>query len=127
MEAHPKAEEHVKAPEHHKAEGHHKDGEHHVAAEQHVDPWNVHGAVAEDGSVQAIDYKKLVDQFGSKLITRELLERFERVTGKKPHRFLRREIVFSERDLGMILDRYERVGTRYSRRRMAQGCGWGSG
>jgi hypothetical protein len=36
-----------------------------------------------------IDYGKLVEQFGTKLITNELLERFERVTGKKLHRFLR--------------------------------------
>lgn len=36
-----------------------------------------------------------------------LLERFERVTGQRPHRFLRRGIVFSHRDLTVILDRFE--------------------
>lgn len=82
---------------------------------QSVDPWNVSGEVGEDGKLKAIDYKKLVEEFGTKLIDNEILERFERVTGHKPHRFLRRQIVFSERDLGLILDRYEKVchGLRY--------------
>jgi tryptophanyl-tRNA synthetase len=30
------------------------------------------------------------------------------VTGREPHRFLRRGIVFSHRDLATILDKYER-------------------
>ncbi|KAI1468594.1 tryptophanyl-tRNA synthetase [Daldinia caldariorum] len=77
-------------------------------SKQTVDPWNVAGEVGEDGKVKAIDYKKLVEEFGTKLIDKEILERFERVTGHKPHRFLRRQIVFSERDLGLILDRYEK-------------------
>jgi tryptophanyl-tRNA synthetase len=76
---------------------------------QIVDPWNVAGEIGEDGKAKAIDYNKLVEEFGTKLIDAELLERFERVTGHKPHRFLRRKIVFSERDLGLILDRYEKV------------------
>ncbi|KAI1759844.1 tryptophanyl-tRNA synthetase [Hypoxylon sp. FL1150] len=75
---------------------------------QTVDPWNVSGEVGEDGKVKPIDYKKLVEEFGTKLIDQEMLDRFERVTGHKPHRFLRRQIVFSERDLGVILDRYEK-------------------
>ncbi|OTB18870.1 hypothetical protein K445DRAFT_327463 [Daldinia sp. EC12] len=77
-------------------------------SKQTVDPWNVAGEVGEDGKVKAIDYNKLVEEFGTKLIDKEILERFERVTGHKPHRFLRRQIVFSERDLGVILDRYEK-------------------
>lgn len=81
-------------------------------SKQTVDPWNVAGEVGEDGKVKAIDYKKLVEEFGTKLIDNEMLERFERVTGHKPHRFLRRQIVFSERDLGLILDRYEKVWLR---------------
>jgi tryptophanyl-tRNA synthetase len=68
----------------------------------------VSGEVGEDGVVKAIDYNKLVDEFGTKKIDDELLARFERVTGKKPHHFLRRGIVFSHRDFELILDRYER-------------------
>ena len=52
-----------------------------------------------------IDYAKLVEQFGTKLIDDVLLERFERLTGQKPHRYLRRQIAFSHRDLEVILDR----------------------
>ncbi|KAK4104927.1 tryptophanyl-tRNA synthetase [Parathielavia hyrcaniae] len=75
---------------------------------QTIDPYNVQGEVDEHGVVQAIDYNKLVDEFGTKKIDQELLDRLERVTGKRPHHFLRRGIVFSHRDLELILDRYER-------------------
>ncbi|KAK4127588.1 tryptophanyl-tRNA synthetase [Parathielavia appendiculata] len=75
---------------------------------QTVDPYNVQGEVDENGVVKAIDYNKLVDEFGTKKIDDELLARLERVTGKRPHHFLRRGIVFSHRDLELILDRYER-------------------
>lgn len=94
------------------------------AKEQVIDPWNVSGEVAEDGSVKPIgmrlrgcawlitndktDYTKLVEQFGTKLIDDALLKRFERVTGQKPHRFLRRQIAFSHRQLDVILDQYEK-------------------
>jgi len=80
----------------------------HHPAKQTVDPWNVSGEVQEDGTVAAINYTKLVEEFGTKLIDQALLERFERVTGHKPHRFMRRGIVFSHRDLDIILDRYEK-------------------
>lgn len=79
-----------------------------AGSKQLVDPWNVAGEIGEDGKTKAIDYNKLVEEFGTKLIDENLLQRFERVTGHKPHRFLRRKIVFSERDLGVILDRYEK-------------------
>jgi len=77
-----------------------------MAKEQNVTPWSVSGEVAADGTVKEIDYNKLVEQFGTKLIDDALLERFERVTGHKPHRMLRRGLVFSHRDLDLILDRY---------------------
>ncbi|KAI1178398.1 tryptophanyl-tRNA synthetase [Nemania sp. FL0916] len=79
-----------------------------ASTKQTVDPWNVSGEVGEDGKVKAIDYTKLVEEFGTKLIDQEILDRFERVTGHKPHRFLRRQIVFSHRDLEVILDRHEK-------------------
>ncbi|RKP39491.1 hypothetical protein BJ085DRAFT_39102 [Dimargaris cristalligena] len=73
---------------------------------QNVTPWEVEGAVV-DGIQQAIDYDKLIAQFGTRPIDAELLARFERLTGHQPHRFLRRGIFFSHRELGRILDRYE--------------------
>lgn len=73
---------------------------------QVITPWDVAGAV-EDGVDQGINYEKLVKDFGSQLITDELLERFEKVTGHRPHLLLRRRMFFSHRDLGKILDLYE--------------------
>ena len=60
-----------------------------------------------------IDYNKLVDNFGSKLIDPELLKRIERLTvgrGTVPflHRFLRRDIFFSHRDMAKICDCLEK-------------------
>ncbi|KAG1070604.1 hypothetical protein G6F42_026111 [Rhizopus arrhizus] len=65
-------------------------------AQQNVTPWDVEGAVV-DGVQQAIDYNKLIEQFGTKPIDDALLERFEKLTGRKPHIFLRRGTFFSHR------------------------------
>ena len=78
-----------------------------VMTEQNVTPWEVGGEVQADGKVAAIDYDKLVNQFGTRRIDDALLERFERVTGHRPHILLRRGMFFSHRDLGRILDRHE--------------------
>ena len=40
-------------------------------------PWDVQGSVSEDGKQLAIDYDKLVDQFGTKRIDQALLDRYE--------------------------------------------------
>ena len=82
------------------------------AAGQNVTPWDVKGEVV-DGKVQAIDYNKLVKQFGTKLIDQGLLDRFEKLTGHKPHHFLRRGIFFSHRELDKILDLYEKGKSFY--------------
>lgn len=55
-----------------------------------------------------IDYNKLIDSFGCSKITPQLLEKIEKLTGKKPHHLLTREIFFSHRDLELILDNYEK-------------------
>lgn len=68
---------------------------------QKIDPWSVE-------SEGAIDYTRLIEQFGTSPIVPELLARFERLTGKKPHRFLRRGIFFSHRDIDKILNMYEK-------------------
>jgi tryptophanyl-tRNA synthetase len=46
-------------------------------------------------------------KWATKLIDDELLQRFERLTGHKPHRWLRRGLFFSHRDFDRILDKYE--------------------
>ncbi|WFD35804.1 tryptophan--tRNA ligase [Malassezia cuniculi] len=73
---------------------------------QKVTPWDVEGAVV-DGKQVAIDYDKLITEFGTKRIDAALLERFEKVTGHKPHPLLRRGSFFSHRELDNILTRYE--------------------
>jgi tryptophanyl-tRNA synthetase len=65
-----------------------------------VNAWEVKGK---------IDYNKLVDTFGSTLIDEALLKRIEAATvgkGNVPsmHRFLRRGIFFSHRDMSSLLD-----------------------
>lgn len=70
-------------------------------------PWDVHGGVGADGQQQAINYDKLIEQFGTRRIDAELLARFERLTGRKPHPLLRRGTFFSHREFDRILDRYE--------------------
>ncbi|UZJ54331.1 hypothetical protein CBS101457_003651 [Exobasidium rhododendri] len=73
---------------------------------QKVTPWDVEGAVV-DGVQVAIDYTKLIKEFGTKEISTELLDRFQRLTGWKPHPLLRRGTFFSHRELDLILNRYE--------------------
>lgn len=92
--------------------------------EQIVTPWDVQGSVSTDGRQQSIDYDKLVDQFGTRRIDDKVLERFEKLTGCRPHIFLRRGLFFSHRsapfflwkcimidpvarEFDKILDRYE--------------------
>lgn len=50
---------------------------------------------------------KFVQETNASRVDEELLERFEKLTGQKPHRYLRRGIVFCHRDLELILDKYE--------------------
>ncbi|KAG5513405.1 hypothetical protein PMAC_001469 [Pneumocystis sp. 'macacae'] len=74
--------------------------------EQIVTPWKAEGAIV-DGKIERIDYDRLIEKFGTKYLDDALLERFEKLTKKKMHVFLRRKIVFSHRDFSDILDQYE--------------------
>jgi tryptophanyl-tRNA synthetase len=80
----------------------------HKATEQEINPWDVQAATDENGNVLEFDYKAISEKWNTKLIDEALLERFERVTGHKPHRWLRRRLFFSHRDLELILDTYEK-------------------
>ncbi|KAI2511411.1 aminoacyl-tRNA synthetase [Fragilaria crotonensis] len=81
-------------------------------------------AVVDDMVVNAfevsgkIDYTKLVDKFGSKIIDDDLMRRLKALTvgqGRVPnlHRFLRRNIFFSHRDLTALLDCVEQGRPMY--------------
>ncbi|KKZ66931.1 tryptophanyl-tRNA synthetase [[Emmonsia] crescens] len=84
------------------------DREQKAATEQQIDPWNVEAGHDAQGNTLAIDYVALSQKWATKLIDDELLQRFERLTGHKPHRWLRRGLFFSHRDFDNILNKYER-------------------
>jgi hypothetical protein len=77
------------------------DGTSGAPKEQTVNPINV------DGGDEAIDYTKLVREFGTELIDDALIARVEKISGKPAHHFLKRGIFFSHRDLTAVLDAYE--------------------
>ena len=56
---------------------------------------------------KGIDYDKLIDKFGCDRLEKDLIERLEKVTGKRAHRFIRRGIFFCHRDLDVCLKAYE--------------------
>ena len=62
-----------------------------------VTPWDVSGS---------IDYKKLIEKFGTQLIDQQLLDKFKKVTGKELHPWLKRGIYFTHRALDNFLDAY---------------------
>ena len=67
--------------------------------ETKVTPWIVKGDV---------EYSKLVEEFGVELIDEDLIKRFEKVTGKEAHPWMKRGLFFSHRNLNRILDAYEK-------------------
>lgn len=58
-----------------------------------VTPWEVKGEV---------DYNKLIEKFGTKPLTDEIIKGIEKAAGKQ-HYFLRRKIFFSHRDIDNII------------------------
>ena len=56
---------------------------------------------------EGVDYEKLIKEFGCQKITPEQIEKIESLSGMKAHRFLRRGIFFSHRDLDFILKSFE--------------------
>lgn len=63
-----------------------------------VTPWEVKGKV---------DYLKLVNKFGTELITEDLIQRFEKITNKPIHPWIKRNIFFTHRGLNTILTALE--------------------
>lgn len=69
---------------------------HKESHEQKVTPWDVEGEVV-DGVSKGIDYEKLMKQFGCQPLTTEMIERMERLTGKKAHVLIRRGMFYCHR------------------------------
>ena len=55
---------------------------------------------------KGIDYTRLVADFGSSLLTEDLVSRIEHLTKRRAHPWLRRSLFFSHRDLDTILNLY---------------------
>ena len=68
--------------------------------EQIITPFKV-------ASKNAIDYMKLINKFGCDPIKPEDISRFEKITGKPVHPWIRRGIFFSHKDLNVALDYFE--------------------
>jgi tryptophanyl-tRNA synthetase len=83
------------------SEFHHKIASSGNSDGQVVTPWDVE---AENG----VDYDKLIGTFGCSKIDQALIDRIEKLTGQRAHRYLRRGYFFSHRDLNLILDAYEK-------------------
>ncbi|KAL4929896.1 uncharacterized protein BDV17DRAFT_281085 [Aspergillus undulatus] len=79
-----------------------------TAQEQDINPWSVAGATDAEGNAIGFDYEALSKKWNTSLIDQALLDRFEKVTGHKPHRWLRRGLFFSHRDFDRILTKKEK-------------------
>lgn len=75
--------------------------------EQTVSPWEA------KTSGKAFNYQRLTDQFGLKVISDEMIARFEKLTGKKAHHLLRRGVFFSHQDFDLVLNHVEKGGKIY--------------
>ncbi len=73
-------------------------GEKEEKEEMVVTAWKVSGE---------IDYSKLIEQFGTKQVTQEILDRMEKKAGYL-HTQLRRKVFFSHRDMDWWLDTYDK-------------------
>ena len=73
-----------------------------------VDPWTV-----SSKSDKGVDYEKLTKKFGCSTIDEALIERIEKVTGRKCHHMIKRGMFFAHRDLQFILNEVEKGNTFY--------------
>ncbi|VDP31384.1 unnamed protein product [Soboliphyme baturini] len=73
-----------------------------VDGEDIVTPWTV-----ASSSATGVDYDKLIDRFGCKKISQELIDRIEKVTNRPCHHLLKRGMFFAHRELDEILKLHE--------------------
>ena len=55
-----------------------------------------------------VNYNKLCEEFGCDLLTDQMINKMEKLTGKKPHPMIRRKLYYAHRDFDKILDCYEK-------------------
>ena len=56
---------------------------------------------------EGVDYEKLIKKFGCEHLKKEQIEKIEKLSGIKAHRFLRRGIFFSHRSIDFVLNAFE--------------------
>ncbi|ORD98384.1 SYW [Hepatospora eriocheir] len=61
----------------------------------------------ENKNKKAINYDHVIELFGCLKIQHSLFEEFSRITGKKLHRFMRRELCYAHRDFNVLLKHVE--------------------
>ena len=65
-----------------------------------VTPWEIEGTV---------DYQKLIKQFGTSAVDKQMLEKLKNKTkSKKLHPFFRRGFIYSHRDFDKILENIDK-------------------
>ncbi|KAH0792314.1 Tryptophan--tRNA ligase, cytoplasmic [Histomonas meleagridis] len=69
-------------------------------------------ADATDGAAQMTE-ERLIEEFGCGALDDAILQRWEKVTGVRPHKFMRRGLFFAHRELTQILDAKEQGKTIY--------------
>jgi len=69
--------------------------------DQNVTPW------AATCGANGFQYDRLIEKFGVDKIDQTLIDRFEAVTGKPVHPWIKRGIFFAHREFNSILDDYE--------------------
>lgn len=67
-----------------------------------IDPYTISNKTGKD-----IDYTKIIHKFNCSPVTDQLIERIEKLTGQRAHRYIRRKIFFAHRELDLILNAYE--------------------
>lgn len=61
-------------------------------SDQIIDPWKVKTVKGK-----AIDYLKIIEEWGCDPITNELISRWQKLTGQPPHPLIRRGVYYAHR------------------------------
>lgn len=69
-----------------------------ITSEDIITPWNIQ-SISESG----IDYDKIAEKFNVQKIDDEIIKKFEAAIGREVHYFIKRGIIFSHRDLEVLL------------------------
>lgn len=75
---------------------------------QNITPWEAH--VNTDNKTISINYDKIVSQFGCKSYDDKINKMLEIISGKQPHFYFKRGIVFAHRDFDLLVSKIQTKG-----------------